>query len=303
MRYEFIEKERSKHSIGRMCRVMKVSEDAFYVWRAGRTYRLSRKKSELAEKVKEIFHLHRRRYGARRIAAELQANGLSVGRRQVGTLLKRQGLTAIRPKTFKPRTTDSKHGLGYSANLLKDGLNAPQGGGEVIVGDITYLPMRGGRFCYLATFQDKFTRRIVGWQVSERMTAQLVLDALNRARSRGLIKRGAIIHTDRGAQYASVEYRRLLSINGYRQSMSAKGNCYDNAQAESFFSRFKTELIEGGIFESIEQARTEIFSYIEGYYNRIRRHSSLGYESPMEFEKQLKIKNIRRKESFLSCFS
>ena len=161
----------------------------------------------------------------------------------------------------------------------------------MIIGDITYLPHRGGKFCYLATFQDKLTRRIVGWQVSERMTAGLVLDALNRARRRGLIERGAIIHTDRGSQYASVEYRRLSYINGFRQSMSAKGNCYDNAQAESFFSRLKTQLIEGGVFESVEQARTEIFSYIEGYYNRIRRHSSLGYVSPIEFEKQLKIKN------------
>lgn len=120
----------------------------------------------------------------------------------------------------------------------------------------------------LATFQDKFTRRIVGWQVSERMTVQLVLEAFNRARSRGLIKRAAIIHTDRGSQYASVECCRLLYVHGFRQSMSAKGNCF-----------------------------------IEGYYNRIRRHSSLGYVSPMEFEKQLKIKNQRSKKSFLSCFS
>ena len=135
------------------------------------------------------------------------------------------------------------------------------------------------------------------------MTAQLVIDAFNRGRKRGLINKNAIIHTDRGSQYASVEYRRLLFINGLRQSMSGKGNCYDNAQAESFFSRFKAELIEDGIFESIEQARTEIFSYIEGYYNRIRRHSSLGYVSPLEFEKQLKIKNQKRRESFSSCFS
>jgi len=135
-----------------------------------------------------------------------------------------------------------------------------------------------------------------------RMTAQLVIDAFNRARKRGLIKRGAIIHTDRGSQYASAEYRRLLYIYGFRQSMSGKGNCYDNAQAESFFSRFKAELVEGGIFESVEQARSEIFSYIEGYYNRIRRHSGLGYLSPLEFEKQLKIKNQRSRESFVSCF-
>jgi transposase InsO family protein len=135
------------------------------------------------------------------------------------------------------------------------------------------------------------------------MTAQLVIDAFNRARRRALIEKGAIIHTDRGSQYASIEYRRLVYIGGFRQSMSGKGNCYDNAPAESFFSRFKAELVEGGIFESVDDARSEIFSYIEGYYNRVRRHSSLGYLSPLEFEKQLKIKNQRSSESFLSCFS
>ena len=131
------------------------------------------------------------------------------------------------------------------------------------------------------------------------MTAQLVIDVFNQARSKGLISKGAIIHTDQGSQYASVEYRRLLYIGGFRQSMSRKGNCYDNAQAESFFSRFKAELIEGGIFESVEDARSEVFSYIEGYYNRIRLHSGLGYKSPIQFENELKIKN-RSKESFVS---
>ena len=281
---------------------MKASEAAFYAWQKGTTYQLSQKKSQLAEAVKEIFYLHRRRYGARRISADLKADGLAVGRRLVGSLMKAQSLTAICPKRFKPRTTDSKHNLGYSPNLLKAAGEAIEKG-QVIVGDITYLPLQNGQWCYLATFQDKMTRRIVGWQVSERMTAQLVIDAFLQARRRDLIKNGAIIHTDRGSQYAAVEYRRLLYIHGLRQSMSGKGNCYDNAQAESFFSRFKAELIEGGHFESVEQARSEIFSYIEGYYNRIRRHSSLGYLSPTEFEKQLKIKNTRSRESFLSCFS
>jgi transposase InsO family protein len=146
-----------------MCRVMKVSEDAFYAWRAGRTYRLSRKKSDLAAAVKEVFYLHRRRYGARRISAELKAEGVEVGRRLTSSLMKAQALTAIRPKRFAPKTTDSAHGFGYSENLLRDPTAEASGQGEVIVGDITYLPLRGGKFCYLATFQDKFTRRIVGW--------------------------------------------------------------------------------------------------------------------------------------------
>lgn len=254
---------------------MKVSADAYYAWSNGKTYRLSKKKQALAEKVKAVFYVHRRRYGARRVSAELKAGNVQIGRRLASSLMKAQGLRAIGPKALVPRTTNSKPAFGYSVNSLKVSNNEPTAKAEVIVGEITYLPIRGGKFCYLASFQDKLTRRIVGWQVSQRMRAQLVIDALNRARRRGLIGRGAIIHTDRGSQYASVEYRRLLSINGYRQSMSGKGNCYDNAQAESFFSRFKTELIEGGVFESPEQAKSEIFSYIEGYYNRIRRHSSL----------------------------
>jgi transposase InsO family protein len=154
--------------------------------------------------------------------------------------------------------------LAVFANLLQNGANAPAAKGEVLVGDITYLRLQNGGFCYLACLQDKFTRRIVGWQVSERMTAQLVIEVFLQARRRGLIGRNAIIHTDQGSQYAAAEYRRLLYIGGFRQLMSRRGNCYDNAQAESFFSRFKAELVENGIFESLEEARSEVFSYIEG---------------------------------------
>ena len=132
------------------------------------------------------------------------------------------------------------------------------------------------------------------------MTAELVISALKKAISKGLVKAGAIIHSDRGSQYASKDFQALLQTNCFRQSMSGKGNCYDNAQAESFFSRFKTELLEGGVFESVEQATSEVFSYIEGYYNRVRLHSSLGYKSPMEFEMELKTKNKERSESFVS---
>jgi Transposase and inactivated derivatives len=189
-----------------------------------------------------------------------------------------ENLQAIAPRRFKPKTTDSKHDARISPNLLKKGANAPSGAGQVIVGDITYIRLSDGSFSYLAVWQDKFTRRIVGWALSKRMTVQLMIDAFQMARRRAAFKRGAIIHTDRGSQYAAVEFRRLLFIYGFRQSMSAKGNCYDNAQAESFFSGFKAELIEGGNFESLEDVRTEIFSCIEGYYNRIRRHSGIGYK-------------------------
>ena len=132
------------------------------------------------------------------------------------------------------------------------------------------------------------------------MTAELVISALEKAILKGKVKAGAILHSDRGSQYAAIAFRLLLQTNGFRQSMSGKGNCYDNAQAESFFSRFKAELLENGVFEDVEQAKSEVFSYIEGYYNRVRLHSSLGYKSPLEFEAELKIKNNGGKESFVS---
>ena len=268
---------------------MKVNRSCYYLYASRQTFR----QSHLTAAVKDCFYDNRRRYGSRRIAASLK-----IGRAAVQKLMRQENLRAIQPRSFTPKTTDSKHGLPVCANLLQDGTNAPTGKGEVFVGDITYLRLRDGSFCYLACLQDKFTRRIVGWKVSQRMTAQLVIDVFNQARRRGLIGKNAIIHTDQGSQYAAVEYRRLLYTNGFRQSMSRRGNCYDNAQAESFFSRFKAELVEGGIFESIEDACSEVFSYIEGYYNRVRLHSGLGYQSPLEFEKQLKIK--QRSESFVS---
>ncbi len=274
---------------------MKVTRSAYYAYLQRRRRRKNQAGIQETTKIKECFDFHRRRYGSRRIAAQLK-----IGRHRVRSVMRAENLQAIGRRRFKPTPTDSKHGNPISPNLLNNPLNVPVGKGEVFVGDITYLRLRSGGFCYLACLQDKFTRRIVGWKVSTRMTAQLVIDVFLQARRRGLINKGAIIHTDQGSQYASVEYRRLLYINGFRQSMSRRGNCYDNAQAESFFSRFKAELVENGIFESVEQARSEVFTYIEGYYNRVRLHSSLGYKSPLEYEKELKNKNKSRSESFVS---
>lgn len=274
---------------------MDVSRSAYYAYLSGKNKRENQPKTDYADKIKDCFHHNRRRYGSRRIAAALK-----IGRHRVRSVMREENLQAIGRRKFKPQTTDSGHGQPVSPNLLKDSANLPTGKGEVFVGDITYLDLRDGGFCYLACLQDKFTRRIVGWEVSERMTAQLVIDVFRQARRHAAMNKGAIIHTDQGSQYAAVEYRRLLYVGGFRQSMSRRGNCYDNAQAESFFSRFKAELVEGGVFESVEQARSEVFSYIEGYYNRIRLHSSLGYKSPMEFEKELKNKNKSRRESFVS---
>ncbi len=214
-----------------MCRVMRVSRSYFYAYLRRRAAEDDRRKTEAA-RVEKCFYDHRRRYGSRRLAHELK-----MGRFLVRRLMREMDLIAIQPKRFRPRTTDSRHSGLISPNLLKEAA-LPLKAGEQIVGDITYLPLGGGGFCYLATFQDRLTKRLVGWSIDDSMTAELVVKALQMALRRGLIKRGAIVHTDRGSQYVSRAYRDRLARCGLKQSMSGKGNCYDNAQAESFFSRW-----------------------------------------------------------------
>jgi transposase InsO family protein len=281
---------------------MRVSPSGYYTWHKRLSQPPCLKRKKLAALVRDCYFENRRRYGTRRIQKALARGGIRLGRCLIRRLMKEEDLKAIQPRSFKPRTTDSR-GVKAAPNLLAAIKPEECVVGKIVVGDITYLRLRGGKFCYLAVWQDKLTRRIVGWSLSIEMTQELVISALQKAIGKELVKRDAIIHSDRGSQYASNGFRLLLEQNSLRQSMSGRGNYYDNAQAESFFSRFKAELIEGGVFEDIEQARLEIFSYIEGYYNRTRLHSSLGYKSPIEYELELKTKNGGRKESFLSTFS
>lgn len=266
-----------------MFRCMKVSRSAYYAWVSRQVN--PDEQALIRRKVLEKFYFHKSRYGSRRVSGELKDEGINAGRFLVSRVMREEGLVAKGPRQFKPRTTDSRHTRTASPNLLKDVDNPTLKAGEALVGDITYLPLVNGGFCYLAMFQDMRTKRIVGWSVSQRMTAGLVIEALQMALRRGFVKRNAIIHTDRGSQYASTEFRSLIARCGLRQSMSAQGNCYDNAQAESFFSRFKTET-GTRVFASVEEARREAFDYIDCYYNRIRRHSTLGCRIP-EFEQRL----------------
>ena len=276
---------------------MRVSASGYYVWRKRLTKAPCSNRRKLADLVKNCYFENRRRYGARRIAKALGKTGVSIGRRKVRSLMREEGLKAIQPKAFKLQTTDSKETTA-APNLLAQTNTQECAMGKIIIGDITYIRLRGGKFCYLAVWQDRLSRRIIGWSLSREMTQELVVSALQKAIGKGLIKAGAIVHSDRGSQYASNAFRGLLGRNGFQQSMSGRGNCYDNAQAESFFSRFKAELIENGVFENIEQARSEIFSYIEGYYNLRRLHSSLDYKSPIEFEMELQTKNGGIKRQF-----
>lgn len=240
----------------------------------------------LAAAVTKAFWRHSRRYGSRRIEAELKAEGVAVGRHRVRRLMRELGLKAIQPRSFVPRTTASKHTLGYCENLLLGRKLPPAKPSEVIVGDITYLPLQDGTFCYLATWTDLFSRLVIGWAVSDNMQEELIIKAFEQALSRRRSLKGAIVHTDRGGQYASSTFRSLLSRSGCQQSMSRAADAYDNVYAESLFSRYKAELLEGGAFADVEEARMETFNYIEGYYNRIRRHSGLGYVSPEEYERR-----------------
>ena len=278
---------------------MEVSPSGYYAWRKRLTTAPKLRRKNLGQLVKNCYFENRRRYAVRRITASINKDGVKIGKYQVRQLMKEQSLMAIAPKKFVPKTTDSKGTLA-SPNLLKDVKLEECAPAKIIIGDITYIPLQDGSWCYLAMWQDKVTRRIVGWSLASTMTAELVISALAKAIRLGLVVAGAIIHSDRGSQYASNDFRALLRTGSFRQSMSGKGNCYDNAQAESFFSRFKAELIEGGAFENLEEARSEIFSYIDGYYNRVRIHSSLGNLSPMEFEAEWKLKNGGKIESFLS---
>jgi putative transposase len=194
-------------------------------------------------------------------------------------------LRAIQPRRFVPRTTDSRHGQRMSPNLLRERELKIERPRQAIVGDITYLPLQDGRWGYLATWLDLYSRKIVGWRVAETMTAELITEALAQFIRREKPDAGLIVHSDRGGQYVATEFRALLNKAGFEQSMSRAGETYDNAHAESLFSRYKAELLEGGAFADVEQARMETFTYIESYYNRVRRHSALGYQSPEDFER------------------
>jgi len=232
----------------------------------------------------DIFWRHKRRYGARRIAVELQARGRPCGVDRVAKLLKNQGLQAIQPQSYRPRTTDSRHALGYSPNLLQRSA-PPARLNRVWVVDITYIPFKESVFSYLALVLDLCSRRVVGWSLAERMTETLVLDALQHAIRARQPAPGLVHHSDRGGQYASHAYRALLRRADIRQSMSRAANCYDNAFMESCFGTIKTEL-EMTEYQDSRQARQDIASYL-AYYNIDRRHSSLDYLSPAAFEAQL----------------
>ncbi len=270
------------HAVSVLCETLRVSRSAYYAWRQCDCGTRRLHDNQLKPMIRNIFWEHKRRYGARRISQALTARGECCGRRRTGRLMDEMDLTAIQPGSFKPRTTDSQHTLGYSPNLL---INAspPDGVNQLWVGDITYVPLIGGEFLYLAMLMDRFSRRVVGWDLRDNMQESLVLAVLRAAIGLRQPKPGLVHHTDRGGQYAGAQYRKMLERARMSQSMSRANDCYDNAFMESCFGTIKTEL-EMKPYANQRTAHREISEFIR-YYNTRRIHSSLGYMSPEQFER------------------
>lgn len=263
--------------------MLNISRSAYYAYQAGASYKLTEEKEKLRVAMVDSFAEHRRRYGSRRLLTELQEKGHEVGRHQLRRLMQESGLQAIQPRSFIPRTTDSRHSGPFSPNLLLN-MGFPTVPGQVLVGDITYVPLAGSNWAYLAAWMDLFSRKIKGWSLAEHMEEELVHSALRKAIGSNQLVVGSIIHSDRGGQYIGKQFRQTLNDHQFIQSMSRPDDPYDNAFMESCWSRVKAELFENGVFRSLEDAHTELFDYIECYYNRKRRHSSLGNISPDQFE-------------------
>ena len=264
-----------------MCRVLHVSPSGYYEWRGRAPSSQAQRRTQLDALVQAAFAAEKGRAGAPRLSRRLNQHGHRGGRHQVAQSLRRQGLRAKGARKYKA-TTNSKHSLPVAPNLLQQDFSAVRPN-QKWVSDITYLWTEEG-WLYLAVVLDLYSRRVVGWSLSDRMTATLVCDALRMAVFRRQRPSGVIVHSDRGSQYCSREHRTLLDEHGLVASMSAKGNCYDNAAMESWNHSLKVEAVHGERFNTRAHAKAQVFDYIEVYYNRQRLHSTLDYLSPEQFE-------------------
>lgn len=265
-----------------MCKVLQVSRSGYYKWRSAQPSDQEMRRAELTQRVLYHYHDSNGLYGSPKITALLRKEGYCVSDKTVARIMREQGLRSKTIRKFRVRTTDSGHGLPVAPNLLNQRFQASSPN-EVWLADITYVPTRQGML-YLAGVLDLYTRKIVGWTLSDRMTSNLTTEALENAYNQCSPPPGLIHHSDRGAQYASHEYQAKLREYGMIGSMSRKGNCYDNACMESFHSIIKRELVYQTRFKTKEEARQQIYWYIEFFYNRKRIHSALDYTSPDRFE-------------------
>ena len=285
MRYRFIQAHRNEFRVWLMCRVLEVSRGGFYLWLKRPESQRSVENGRLVEAIRAIHRESRGVYGSPRVHARLRAQSGRYGRNRIARLMREMQIQGKRRRKFRV-TTDSDHTLPISGNILdrKFTIGMPN---KAWVADITYIATKEG-WLYLAGMMDLYSRRIVGWAMGSRISRHLVERALWMAICNRGPKPGLLHHSDRGCQYASHDYRKLLERRGIVCSMSRKGNCWDNAVMESFFGTLKTELVYHREYETREEARSDIFDYIEVFYNRKRLHSALGYRSPADFEKMAK---------------
>lgn len=284
MRFRCIEDHRDIWPVQVLCDALEVSPSGYYAWR-GRpeSARAAANRALLAD-IRRVHERHRRRYGAPRIHAALRAEGHSVSRGRIERLMRLHGIRAAKGRRFRVVTTDSNHALPVASNLLEQNFSATRPN-QIWLADITYIPTDEG-WLYLAVVLDLFSRKVVGWAMRDHLRQELAIAALTMAIQRQRPGRGLIHHSDRGSQYAAGDYRALLKASGIVPSMSRKGNCWDNAPMESWFHTLKTELVHHTHYLGREAARRELFAYIEGYYNRQRLHSALGYLTPEQAELQ-----------------
>jgi len=278
-----IRRHEENHAVALMCRVLDVSRSGYYDWRSRAPSARAQAHQRLTDAIRRIHEEHKGRIGAPRVTRHLRAEGQRVGKNRVAGLMRSEGLRAKAARKYKA-TTHSNHTLPVAPNLLEQDFSATAPN-QKWVSDITYIATDEG-WLYLAAVLDLYSRLVVGWAMSERMTARLVCDALQMALWRRKRPRGVIVHSDRGSQYCSGDYQRLLQDNGLVCSMSKKGDCYDNAAMESWNHSLKVEAIHGERFVTRQAAKDHVFDYIEVYYNRKRLHSRLGYRSPEAFELQ-----------------
>lgn len=275
--------QESVYNIAEMSEALGVSRGGYYRWREARPSVRCQQDQVVKKRIDQIWRRCPGAYGYRPVHAHLSEEGIECGRDRTLRLMRELGLVGHRQPRFKPMGTDSNHLFGYHANRLRE-LGKPEHRDQVWVSDTTYLRSES-RWYYLATVMDLCTRRIVGWSVSDRNDAQLICTALdNAALTRGKVRAGIVHHSDRGSTYASDRYQRLLAQLKMHPSMSRKGNCYDNAAMESFYGRYKTTAVRDHTFTDETQLRANVFNYIEVFYNRFRKHASLGYLSPMQAE-------------------
>jgi putative transposase len=281
VKFGFISEEKVAFPIVVLCRVLGVSPSGYYASQARPVSPHARRDGELAEQIATSHRASKRRYGSPRVYADLKADGVRVGRKRVARLMREKRLVALCRRRYRT-TTDSKHSFPIAPNLLERDFTA-HGPDESWVTDITFIWTRQG-WLYLAAILDVFSRRVVGWATGQHVDRHLALAALDMALAKRCPGRGLVHHSDRGSTYASRDYRRALRSRGIRCSMSRKGDCWDNAVAESFFATLKREMEEIDNLESWAAANLSIGEYIDGFYNPRRRHSALNYSSPIEFE-------------------